>query len=838
MDGYFSPPFSYILLSRKVIKVGGENMFCHKCGAKMPDESTFCFKCGTKLISEDISNPIEAIDTEAETVSLKKSTDSEVQQPIQTPTPESSHTEQNNDDAEFRRFVNKRVQEMTKCKTAEELMKKHPMRIPMILCYGLCLLLGLSLSNGSNYIGISIGCILFCLAVGFLISYLIGWIRMLRYLFKHRKNLGGEINGLDMDNLILFLNNKLAYLKPQMGNWGYFSMIFAEGANDAANLLTNYLENKDRGSIRLGSQCSKWYSPFSIIALRSDNERPDVTKYEIISGNTSAGSYNMSVFSCMYRTAPIISAAMEYYRENQQTIMNEYGSETLKEKNILYINSKYSFLVKHVKLIAVVFAIILGIITIADINSKAYIKEISDVVPTAMEDEGMKYTFGQVFDRYIESQKWEKDGSGDHYIVYLNGRFKSSEKNVRITFEISKSKEYTETQLSEMEIDGIKSSSMEETVYYVACMFDAYDENLTPAEYCEQVLDVGFSSEVINDTVENTEEIVTSAQKDLESMMENTDDNVTAETVQELSSENEDNMIRSAYVEKVRELADEDGDMTFSLIDLTADDVYELVADKSGYYVNIYAYDNGFVVPIIEEWGYGAGGNQGYEYLPGKNIIRNTSLGGAGREMYTTYMCVDSEHKVQYAYDDVLCNIYPSSYYYGEREISEYEYSNYQIAGDYSIITGIMGAAQMTAQLSEGINIRSSNDGEMTFNGVPVSSFIGVPIYSITYLWGEPSEYIDRDYENVFTYDGIEFVYNHAGKVEQVRMDPMYCSFNSNTLDKNRDSLESLLGAPSYEGWEADYCMCYKDLSYDYSLYIDMNSPEESPFAIRLEIGY
>lgn len=264
-----------------------------------------------------------------------------------------------------------------------------------------------------------------------------------------------------------------------------------------------------------------------------------------------------------------------------------------------------------------------------------------------------------------------------------------------------------------------------------------------------------------------------------------------------------------------------------------------LVADKYGYYVNIYAYDNGSVVPIIEELGYGAGGNQGYEYLTDKNIIRNTSLGGAGREMYTTYMCVDSEHKVQYAYDDVLCYIYPSSYYYGEREISEYEYSNYQIAGDYSIITGIMGAAQMTAQLSEGINIRSSNDGEMTFNGVPVSSFIGVPINSITYWCGKPLEYNEGGGVNYCKYDGIYLEFDYIGTIYSVGIAPEMCSVDGKTLDTNRDGIVSILGTPSEEEWgETGYRVRYEYYSDNYSANFFMTSPDDISDSLWLSTNY
>lgn len=145
-----------------------------------------------------------------------------------------------------------------------------------------------------------------------------------------------------------------------------------------------------------------------------------------------------------------------------------------------------------------------------------------------------------------------------------------------------------------------------------------------------------------------------------------------------------------------------------------------------------------------------------------------------------------------------------------------------------------MGAAQMTSQLSEGINIRSSYDGEMTFNGVPVSSFIGVPIYSITYFWGEPSEYTQSGAYNAYRYDGIEFVTNDAGKINTVELTPELCSIDGNTLDKNRDGLVGILGLPTNEGWEADYCMYYANYTADYSINLDLRSTDEAPFAMRI----
>ncbi len=75
------------------------------------------------------------------------------------------------------------------------------------------------------------------------------------------------------------------------------------------------------------------------------------------------------------------------------------------------------------------------------------------------------------------------------------------------------------------------------------------------------------------------------------------------------------------YAQKVQELAMENSDLLFSLIDLTGNDAPELVADASGYYVSVFAYVDGEVIPVMDQWPYGAGGANGYEYAPGENVI-------------------------------------------------------------------------------------------------------------------------------------------------------------------------------------------------------------------------
>lgn len=49
-------------------------MFCHKCGASIPDSSNFCHKCGTKVLNFDPdSNQTTSESTQSENNSKSKS---------------------------------------------------------------------------------------------------------------------------------------------------------------------------------------------------------------------------------------------------------------------------------------------------------------------------------------------------------------------------------------------------------------------------------------------------------------------------------------------------------------------------------------------------------------------------------------------------------------------------------------------------------------------------------------------------------------------------------------------------------------------------------------------
>ncbi|MCM1134573.1 MAG: hypothetical protein NC400_03265 [Clostridium sp.] len=176
---------------------------------------------------------------------------------------------------------------------------------------------------------------------------------------------------------------------------------------------------------------------------------------------------------------------------------------------------------------------------------------------------------------------------------------------------------------------------------------------------------------------------------------------------------------REAY-RMVSRLCDlEDGpDVTYNLIDVDGAGSPELAAGRNGYYVSLYAYENGRVYTLMNQWGYGAMGNTGYEYCPGKNSLRNYNTDYAGAILYTTYMTISERHRldvtaeiVTYNFDDVNGNGTPDeeemesagSYsvsYIDGAEATEEECAAYS-AGEYEYIQGMMSGEELRAKLQE-----------------------------------------------------------------------------------------------------------------------------------------
>lgn len=80
----------------------------------------------------------------------------------------------------------------------------------------------------------------------------------------------------------------------------------------------------------------------------------------------------------------------------------------------------------------------------------------------------------------------------------------------------------------------------------------------------------------------------------------------------------------------MRNQSDHDTEYRYDLIDIDGDSMRELLIDNPGYSCSLYSYKDGHVICLMDSWGYGAMGNHGYEYAPGKNCLSNFNTDFAG----------------------------------------------------------------------------------------------------------------------------------------------------------------------------------------------------------------
>ena len=159
---------------------------------------------------------------------------------------------------------------------------------------------------------------------------------------------------------------------------------------------------------------------------------------------------------------------------------------------------------------------------------------------------------------------------------------------------------------------------------------------------------------------------------------------------------------QEAYTQIINEWIDaypEDVDeLRFSLVYFDEDDIPELVAEPGYCCLSMYTYKNGQVHLVVDEWGYGAGGNPGYFYLPKKNVLYNHDADMAGAQNWMFFGKIDENNQLVSYYEESLRYQFITDlngdgeesyyewdgntyYFYGEQEISGAEFETYLIGG-------------------------------------------------------------------------------------------------------------------------------------------------------------
>ena len=197
---------------------------------------------------------------------------------------------------------------------------------------------------------------------------------------------------------------------------------------------------------------------------------------------------------------------------------------------------------------------------------------------------------------------------------------------------------------------------------------------------------------------------------------------LTIPSIRELVTEGKKNGEFASYQEAYKTRSrvcemESNGGMTYGLIYFDEDEVPELVASVDGYWVSVYTYKEGNLYTLMDQWGYGAGGNAGYEYSPKKNSLRNYNADFAGLLLYTTYMKMTNEYTLDtvvtmetYNFDDANGNGMPDqeeedsfgkegATYINGVEVTDEECVKYDI-GEYEYIFGSMSYEEILCRLN------------------------------------------------------------------------------------------------------------------------------------------
>lgn len=113
--------------------------------------------------------------------------------------------------------------------------------------------------------------------------------------------------------------------------------------------------------------------------------------------------------------------------------------------------------------------------------------------------QGLPYTYGEVFDKYIPGAKWEVRESGDAAHVDITGNAKGTDAEVVITIKVSldaKDPDLAPISPESVTVSGEKSPTEDEAVRFLLAMFVAYDEgDKDLSDFSKRMDEVGLTTQ-------------------------------------------------------------------------------------------------------------------------------------------------------------------------------------------------------------------------------------------------------------------------------------------------------------------------------------------------------
>ena len=289
-------------------------MFCHKCGNKVAEGGGFCHKCGTQVTQAPASTvqqaPVAPVPVDASIASAPAAV------------PSVSDMAQPN--ADFIQYVDNYVRTNTKHQTAADLWLngKPNNLIVLVAVPGFILsivtffsLLALFLGNALPFVLAGIISIILSFVVFYILCTLP--LRFMAFLIKlgiERKFSMTPDKRIDDDRFLLFLNNNLSFLIPNLSKW-----------HSNGNVISCLETNIEIVFPDKESEITQFYfrTPNSVI----DNNKTGclgfifrhVAIFQLISFIKDCFTIGKGGLSVFYRSVPILSGVIDYYLKVQRS---------------------------------------------------------------------------------------------------------------------------------------------------------------------------------------------------------------------------------------------------------------------------------------------------------------------------------------------------------------------------------------------------------------------------------------------------------------------------------------------------------------------------------------
>ncbi len=151
--------------------------------------------------------------------------------------------------------------------------------------------------------------------------------------------------------------------------------------------------------------------------------------------------------------------------------------------------------------------------------------------------------------------------------------------------------------------------------------------------------------------------------------------------------------------------------LVFNLIRFDDSGIPALTIAVPGYNVSMYVYRDGRVYQVADQWGYGAFGVAGYDYILGQGVIYYSDADYAGALRYDTYLSLTETYEFESMYGDMHMQFFEGDtpgntyldeplYYVDGQQVSEEVYRTYGVEGNRFSLVGDYNYDQIMAFLT------------------------------------------------------------------------------------------------------------------------------------------